>query len=53
MEKTNIAKILRMNSESARIFAFLSRFGKPSSDREQHMTCLDSSDQFSLEMASL
>jgi hypothetical protein len=35
-----------MNSEPARIFAFFPRFGKPSSGREQHMTCLDSLDQF-------
>jgi hypothetical protein len=39
-----------MSSEPARIFAFLPRFGKPSSGREQHMTCLDSSDQLWLEM---
>jgi len=35
-----------MNSEPARIFAFFPRFGKPSSGRQQHMICLDSSDQF-------
>jgi len=35
-----------LNSEPARIFAFFPRFGKPSSGREQHMTCLDSSDRF-------
>jgi hypothetical protein len=38
-----------MNSESARIFALFPCFDKPSSGREQHMTCLDSSDQFWLE----
>ncbi len=42
-----------MNSESAQILPFFPRFGKPSSGREQHMTCLDASDQFWLEMASL
>jgi len=41
-----MAEILPMNSEPARIFAFFPRFGKPSSGREQHMTCLDSSDRF-------
>src|SRR5262245_16041942 len=46
IEKINIAEILRMDSEPARIFAFFPRFGKPSSGRQQHMTCLDSSDQF-------
>jgi hypothetical protein len=35
-----------MKSEPARIFAFFPRFGKPSSGREQHVTCLDSSDRF-------
>jgi hypothetical protein len=35
-----------MNSEPAPIFSFFPRFGKPSSGREQQMTCLDSSDQF-------
>src|ERR1700746_2998649 len=30
----NIAGLLRMNSESTRIFAFFPRFGKPSSGRE-------------------
>jgi hypothetical protein len=30
-----------MNSEPTRIFAFLPRFDKPSSGRDQHMTCLD------------
>jgi hypothetical protein len=30
IEKINIAEILRMNSEPARIFAFFPRFGKPS-----------------------
>src|SRR5262249_10554238 len=38
--KINIAEILRMNSEPARIFALLSRFRKPSSGRKQHMTCI-------------
>jgi hypothetical protein len=33
-----------MNSEP--IFALFPRFGKPRGDREQHMTCPDSSDQF-------
>jgi hypothetical protein len=35
IEKINIAGILRMNSEPARIFAFFPRFGKSSSGREQ------------------
>jgi hypothetical protein len=35
-----------MNSEPARIFAFFPRFDNPSGGREQHMTGLDSSDQF-------
>jgi hypothetical protein len=39
-----------MHSESAQIFAFFPRLGKSSSGCEQHMTCFDSSDQFSLEM---
>jgi hypothetical protein len=42
-----------MKSEPARIFAFFPRLGKPSSGRKQHMICLDCSDQFQLEMASL
>jgi hypothetical protein len=35
-----------MNFEPARTFAFFLRFGKPSTGRKQHMTCLDSSEQF-------
>jgi hypothetical protein len=35
-----------MNSESPQIFAFFLRFGKPRRGREQHMTRLDSSEQF-------
>jgi hypothetical protein len=46
IEKINTAEFLQMDSDPARIFAFFPHFGKPSSGREQHVTCLDSSDQF-------
>jgi hypothetical protein len=40
----SMAEVLRMTSESARIFVFFPRFDKPGSGRERSMTCLDSSD---------
>jgi hypothetical protein len=46
IEKINIAEILRMNSQPTRPCSFFLRPGKPSTGCEQHMSCLDSSDQF-------
>ncbi len=46
IERINIAAILRMNSRPTRLCSFSPCLGKPSSGREQHMSCLDSSDQF-------